>query len=207
MKDIMLSGPDGVGKSTITNAVKQSYIKESFTVRVVWLRFFHYFSKVVNFVGRLFGYSFYESYEWGRVGYHNYTGLIGYFYILSVYVDLILFQWLFSAKKMDKKESEVLIVDRYILDVMADLIVDTGKKNLVLKLFRKKAVQEMKRFKTFILYCDYELVIRRRSDIMQDKSYFKKMNAYDFLADELGVCVINTGELGVDDIVEFIKKY
>ena len=68
MKNIMLSGPDGTGKSTIASAVIKELSNENIVLVHVWLRFNHYLARVVNFLGRVSGKSYYETYSWGKSG-------------------------------------------------------------------------------------------------------------------------------------------
>ena len=200
----MLSGPDGTGKSTISLQLKNHFEEKKLTVKSTWLRFNHYFAKLVNVIGRLTGKSYYEKYEWGKVGYHEYKGLIGYLYIFAVYFDHIIFRLFLRKKNLVNNGADVLIIDRYIFDIMADLIVDTGKYELVLALFSPFAKKELKSSKSFILRCDPDIVMSRREDIKDDKSYEDKRKAYAFLAVRLNIQELDTGELSVEEIIKII---
>ena len=206
MKTIMISGPDGTGKSTITKALEMYYQSKNKSIKIVWLRFNHYFAKFVNIVGRITGKSYYENYSWGKAGYHNYHGTIGYFYILAVYCDHIIFRIFLRKKYLEDSNTDILIIDRYIIDIMADLIVDTEKKELVLKLFLPFAKKELEISNTFILKCSPEIVISRRKDIKDDKSWEVKRKAYNYLVDKLNIAEIDTGKLEVEEIVKIITK-
>jgi len=204
MKNIMISGPDGTGKSTISESLQDYYKSENMGVESVWLRFNHYFAKVVNIFGRIFGKSYYEIYSWGKAGYHDYHGIIGYFYIYAVYLDHIIFRMFLRKKYLENTDVEVLIIDRYILDIMADLIVDTSKNELVLKLFIPFAKKELEVSSAYILKCSPDIVISRRADIKDDKSWMSKRDAYVFLAEKLNIKEIDTGELSIEEIVKII---
>lgn len=206
MKKYMISGSDGTGKSTITESLKTTYESQDKTVKTVWLRFNHNFAKLVNILGRITGKSYYEEYSWGKVGYHNYSGYIGYLYIYAVFYDHLLFR-IFNRKKIfEETDCEVLIIDRYIIDIMADLIVDTNKNELIYKLFFKYAKTEITQSKVFILDCDYNIVVSRRKDIEDDKNWLKKQAAYKYLSEKLDLTIINTGENSIEDIIKIIKK-
>jgi len=202
----MISGPDGTGKSTITNALLDYYKQQNLKAETVWLRFNHYIAKFVNIVGRLLGKSYYEEYSWGKVGYHDYQGMIGYFYIFAVYCDHLIFRYFIRTKYLDRNNMDVLIIDRYILDIMADLIVDTAKKDLVITLFSPFFYKEQKHSEVFILKCNEKIVMSRRKDIKDDKSYKAKVEAYDFLAKTLSIQELDTGVMSVNELVKFIAK-
>lgn len=206
MKNIMISGSDGTGKSTIATELQKHYLKQGFTANKVWLRFNHYFAKLVNIIGRISGKSYYEEYSWGKAGYHDYKGLIGYLYIIAVYFDHILFRLFLRKKHLINNGADILIIDRYILDVMADLIVDTEKNKLVLFLFSPFAKKELKVAKVFILRCDTDIVVSRRNDIKDDKSYESKRKAYAYLAHELTIQVLDTGTQDVEEIIKVITS-
>ena len=193
----MISGPDGTGKSTI---IKE--LHNRLGVETVWLRFHHYFSKIVNMIGRISGKSYKEKYDWGMVGYHDYRGVLGIFYIFSVYVDHLLFQLLIKNRKL--KKGRTYLVDRYILDIIADLIVDTKNCKMVFFFFDRLTRKELLNFETYILECSADIVIARRGDLKDDKKYLDKINAYQIIARKYSVNTVNTGQLSVNAIVQKI---
>mgnify|MGYP003669645807 CR=1 FL=1 len=206
MKSIMLSGPDGTGKSTIIEATRKALDHEKIESKVIWLRFHHYLAKIVNGIGRLTGKSFYEKYSWGKVGYHNYNGAIGYLYIYAVFIDHIVFRIFKRPIVLKNHENITYLIDRYILDIAADLIVDTKKEKIIFKLFGKLIKKELKYSNTFILECPKELVISRRVDIIDDKKYDDKIYAYNLIAEKFNVTKLNTGKYSVDKIVTIITN-
>ena len=53
-KSIMISGPDGVGKSSIAEKLKNYYESEELSVEIVWVRF-NYYLQNYKFFGRVLG--------------------------------------------------------------------------------------------------------------------------------------------------------
>jgi len=202
---IMISGPDGTGKSTISKKLIEYYQNKNLNVKYVWLRFNHYFSKVVNFFGRMLGKSYYENYFWGRVGYHDYEGIFGKVYVYAVYLDHIIFRTFFRKRYFNNK-FDVMIVDRYIVDIMADLIVDTNEKKLIKKLFGKYLEYEKKCSDIYILECNPNVVFSRRPDVQDDKKYLKKVDAYKYLKSEFKLESLNTELLNENEIVQKIVE-
>lgn len=205
MKIFMISGADGTGKSTILNSLRECFEEDNLLVAVLWLRFNHYLARGVNFLGRVLGLSYYENYSWGKVGYHEYSGLIGYLYIFAVYIDHIIFRIFFRSKYFNSS-ADIVLVDRYILDIIADLIVDTRRSRLVLILFNSYCKAELLNCKSFVLDCDQQIVISRRSDIYYDFKYSKKLQAYKLLRRFYGLAVINTGNVDIEVAVHEIRK-
>lgn len=202
MKNIMLSGPDGTGKSTIISATQKKLEEIQIHTDIVWLRFHHYFAKLVNIIGRITGKSYREKYTWGEVGYHDYKGAIGVFYIIATYLDHQIFKFFIKNNKI--KQNRFYLIDRYILDIVADLIVDTQNEKIVFFMFDKLVRNELSNSKAFILECDYDIVISRREDIKDDKSYQKKIDAYNLISQRYNVKRLNTGENNIDEIVQQI---
>ena len=203
-KNIMLSGPDGTGKSTISDSVIKSFSDKGITYNHIWLRFNHYTAKVVNLFGRITGRSYYKKYTWGKVGYHDYNGIIGSVYIISVYLDHILFQVFFKKKNL--KSNTRYLIDRYIIDVIADLIVDTNKTKMIFAMFGPFLMNELKHTNAYILKCDKNIVIVRRPDINDDKSYDKKIVAYNQIASKFNIPQLNTGKMSIEKVVSVIVK-
>ena len=198
----MISGPDGTGKSTIIEETKKALDNNDIKSKVIWLRFHHYFAKIVNLFGRITGKSFYEKYSWGKLGYHNYDGALAYLYIIAVFIDHIIFRILIIPFVFKKKK--IYLIDRYILDIAADLIVDTKKEKIIFKLFGKLIKKELMLANTYILECPKEIVVNRRVDILDDKKYDDKIHAYNRIAEEFNVTKINTGKYSIDEIVSKI---
>lgn len=197
MNNIMISGPDGTGKSTIINRLYNVVGYE-----VVWLRFNHYLAKGMNGIGRLFGKSYREEYSWGVVGYHDYQGVFGVLYVYAVFIDQYIFRILFKNKKLNKQND--YLIDRYIVDVIADLIVDTQSTALVFKLFERQLKKELTQSRCFILKCDPLIVFSRRPDVSDDRKYLDKVSAYECIAARYNIEVIDTGINEVDWIVQKI---
>jgi len=201
LKNILLCGPDGVGKSTIAVELKSLYRKKGIPVVIVWARFHHYLQRAVNLFARMTGKSYDVTYSWGRDNYHDYQGFIGVIYIYAAFIDHIIFI-VFFKKKMFMRGA-FCIVDRYIIDIVADLIVDTNRPKLVFALFDRFISKELKNFNIFILECDVRIVESRRIDIKDDKKYLDKIKAYKLISDKYSINKINTG---VSSISENVQK-
>lgn len=206
IENIMLSGPDGTGKSTILVELQKHYQKQGLQIKPVWLRFHHYFAKLVNVLGRVTGKSYYIKYSWGKIGYHDYKGPLGILYIYAVYLDHLIFRIFLKPRVLKKEQNTIIFIDRYILDIVADLVVDTGRKKLVVSLFHSFINKELEQANTFVLTCPKEIVTKRRIDIIDDKNYDKKIDVYKFLASHYDISILNTGFLSIEDSINFISQ-
>ena len=173
MKVIQVIGPDGVGKSTICSKLSEELSLKSYKSRSVWLRFNNYISKIFNAICRVFGKSYYEQYTWGKLGYHDYQGVIGSAYIILVFIDHVFFHNFIKKSKI-KSDVDYNVIDRYVFDTVVDLYVDTGNIRLPLKLFSFFINKELAESFVYCLKCNYEIVVSRRADIADDKVYGKK---------------------------------
>lgn len=199
---VVFSGADGTGKSTIIKGYKDKLINDGFTVSVIWLRFISFFSKVVNLFGRFLGLNYVEKYTWGRIGYHDYAGWIAYVYVLAIYLDQKIFFYKFLFfHRFDKKRTNYFLYDRYLVDTIADLIVDTGKDRFILFLFSGMVRKLKSRCILFIFSCPYSTVLDRRPDIKDDKKYNLRVKAFHKLIRFFHIQRINTGVGSVEDIV------
>lgn len=203
---IMISGPDGVGKSTIIKELKAEAQLKSIDVKVSWMRFGHFFAKIINGLGRVLGKSYYETYPWGKIGYHKYKGWFGYLYSFAIYLDYNIILNFKKQKILLEAESWV-IFDRYIIDIVADLIVDIENSSFPLKLFNTALKKELDVFEAYIFVCQKDIVEKRRVDIKDDKFYEKKIAAYKVISQSFRqINMIDTGKLKIEEIVQIVIK-
>lgn len=197
----IVSGPDGSGKSTIINAYAEVLSKEEIKVKVCWLRFVSLFSKIVNMFGRLFKKSYVEKYEWGDIGYHDYSGSLGFVYIISCYIDHILYYPIFHFKNRKAIKSQTIhhIYDRYLVDTVADLIVDTGKEKFILWLFTGLVTNLKIKAKVVIITCDEKIVVSRRDDILDDKKYKLRIFAFKKIASTYNITTLDTTKGSINE--------
>lgn len=198
---IVLSGPDGTGKSTIVEGLR-CYFTSSGEVDVSWRRFGFVLARAVNLAGRAMGASYYEQTPLGPIGYHRYRGAFAVVYIVVSFVDCQLFiipKWwfrsVFSRAKMQ-------IVDRFLIDIVADLILSTENPRAVIKLFDGTLKRHVRRESCIILCCNPKTVINRRPDIAHDKSYIEKVRIYSLLRRMYRIPEIRTDKHAPESCVE-----
>lgn len=205
-KVVYILGVDGSGKTAICEALSDKLDP----CKVLWLRFCHLSSKVINAFGRLTGLSEIETYPDGtKVGYHNYSKpkFLGLLYICSVLFDLALAS-LFKVRN-DRRNN--IILDRFVYDTILDLEVDTR-----IDLFSKKIIKKYTRLllpdntNIFLLDVPSEIIIRRRPDVEHDRNFHYRFERYKELP-SLGYpvkLVSNTGSISdtVNHILEAVHE-
>ena len=200
---IVLSGADGTGKSTLVTEVRAILLSEG-SVRVTWRRFGLVFSRLLNFYGRLIGKSYYQNSPLGRIGYHSYRGYLAKLYVLSVLLDFMLFvspKWrvldFFSVSKFN-------IVDRFLIDIVADVILSTSEDRLVLRLFSRVVRMHLRRVNCFVLSCGRESVMIRRPDIQYDEAHDRKRLIYKKLRRLFNIATVHTDKLSPNECAKWI---
>jgi len=203
---IIISGADGTGKSTIVDGLSK-HLSEEGDTRTFWLRFINFSSKIINMFGRLIGKSYVERHSWGKVGYHDYDGLIGYLYIYCCYVDHLIFYpiFLFRNRRSIGSTNIHHIYDRYLLDTMADLIVDTKKDQLVLDLFFNLVKRLQSRANLIIITCNEQTIVSRRPDIKDDKKFTLRLDAFSKISATFKIRILDTSSGSIEQNIESLK--
>lgn len=131
-KLIYITGIDGSGKSTVSEHLAARLRDNGYEVNVLWLRFNHVFSKPLLGLCRLLGYTKYEKPEGIHVGYHDFykSKLISYLFIFFQYIDAVRVKYT-KILPVSRKDNSILILDRYVYDILIDVAVDTRMDNLM----------------------------------------------------------------------------
>ena len=202
---IAISGPDGVGKSSIVTfawcpCCRTLSGSASTSVQSSRLMLLCVFLAVIIM----------RKYDWGGLGYHEYSGKLGRLYIGLLCFDFLLFklihrfQW---RKYYPHSSGENLILDRYLVDVICDAIVATDNARMVLSFFSKfvRDLESTHRF--LIVTCDHDEVLQRRPDVADDKVYLRKMRAYKLVSKFYKIAVIDTSNIDLEEAIIRAKRH
>jgi thymidylate kinase len=164
-----------------------------YETKVEWLRFNHLFSKPLLAFCRLAGLTRYEMRGGIRVGYHDFhrSKLISWLFVWFQYLDAWrVLRWKIHPAMIGMKK--VLILDRYVYDILVDLIIDTRIDGLSETWLGKRLISLLPK------ECVVILIVRDEQEIMQvrpectvDDNFMKRMDLYRKLADQRHFNVID----------------
>jgi thymidylate kinase len=197
-KVIYVMGIDGSGKSTVSEHLARKLREQGFKVHVEWLRFNHVLSKPLLGLCRLIGLTRYETHDGIRVGYHDFhrSRVISWLFVLLQYLDAWRVLQL-KVKPRIKGERKILILDRYVYDILVDLMVDTGFDGLLSSRMGRTFLSLLPP-DTKLLLVDRALdkVLEARPEGRVDTNFTKRYQHYRRIAEQSTVEVLgNDGEL------------
>lgn len=195
---IYVMGIDGAGKSTVVEWLAHTLGESGRRVEVRWLRFNHFFSKPLLGFCRLMGLTRYETIRGVRVGYHDFhrSRLVSWIFIALQYLDALRVRWLWMAPRLWRSD-RILILDRFIYDILVDLMVDTRIMDLdqraigeaFCKLLPKGAL-------VLFVTRDKDKLLEVRPESNVDRNFPVRMELYHALSGRHGlVPLYNNGDL------------
>ncbi len=178
---ISISGADGCGKTTIIRSMRSMLSEFGVPSRYVWLRYNHYMSKGLLAFCRLAGFTRYEKIEGVRVGYHEFyrSKVISWSYVVLVYLDTLIAS-IIKVYIPHFLRNHVTICDRWILDILVDLELDTrirfdpsaGIGRIFVRLVPMRC-------HSFVIYRDHQALIESRRENALDRNFSKRLSLYE----------------------------
>lgn len=128
---INVTGIDGSGKTTVVEWLAESFSRMGYEVDVRWLRFNHVFTKPLLLFCRLAGLTRYETVNGIKVGYHEFyrSRLVSWLFVYLQYLDALRVYYLY-VRGGTNAVNRVLLLDRYVYDILIDIKIDTRIENL-----------------------------------------------------------------------------
>ena len=196
-KLIYVMGIDGSGKSTVSEHLAERLREQGYTVHVEWLRFNHVLSKPLLGLCRLVGLTRYETHDGIRVGYHDFhrSRVISWLFVLFQYLDALRVKH-FKILPRIKGEKDVLILDRYVYDILVDVMVDTGLDSL-----RESRIGEaflrLLPTGTRLILVNRELdkVLDARPEGRVDQNFIKRYQHYQIFSSQKNIRTIDNNGL------------
>ena len=173
------SGIDGSGKTSVIDGVSAALQKEGQKTKYIWLRYNHYLTKILLVFCKLAGLTEYHTIDGVRVGHHNFykSKVISYLFIALTYIDT-LFVTVFLVYIPRSFSNATIICDRWILDILIDLEIDTRlslNDTFVSRMFYTLIPDDAK---CFIIYRDFEPVLHAREEHKIDKNFERRYKLY-----------------------------
>lgn len=178
-----------------------------YEVSILWLRFNHVFSKPLLGLCRLLGYTKYEKPDGIHVGYHDFykSKLISYLFIFFQYIDAVRVKYTRILPAI-RKPNAVLILDRYVYDILIDVSVDTRIRHLsdtwVGRKFRSLIPEDSV---SILVWRELADVLSVRPEGNVDRNFQARYEQFDMLRRSCDINTIdNSGSL--DELLKAASK-
>lgn len=203
---VCFSGIDGSGKSSQAYELARYLRTLGFKAEVVWGRWPAFSSYLVLGVGKLLGFHKKTKEPSGYVRvipHYHAQGPLAKMYILSMLFDIHL--WYIRAKIMNFR-SNIIIFDRFILDILTDLAYETGEH--FVKEFgglAKIYIASAKKLDLSIIFdLDPQLAYKRKVDVSLSELQIKR-ELFNLIALKSGAHLIDASQRA-DQIADQILR-
>ncbi len=201
-----IAGSDGSGKTTILNDVEKELIVQSKKTKHVWIRSPKIISKPLMVYCRLVGLTKYKTINGVRYGKHEFykSNFVSWLFPILQLIDFKI-KWFFEKRKI--KSDEILLFDRFSLDTLADLMVDTRRIDLHETSIGKALINIIpNNTKILIPIVDEKNIRIRKKDTLHDEHLVYKINAYNILIEDLKIKSIDNNRV-YEEVRKDIFKY
>jgi thymidylate kinase len=176
---IYITGCDGTGKTTQARLLLEQLQAQGVRARHVWLRFPFTFSLPLLAYARLRGYSWYENESGFRHGYWDFQRS---WLMREIFPWALLLDAALAAIRhiyVPLWRGEIIVCERFALDMLVDLSVATGETGLINQLPGRLFLRLLPaRSQMIILDLDAPMVRCRRPDLSFDHRLDERLAAY-----------------------------
>jgi len=191
MSDYYITGVDGSGKTFYLKKVEDFLKDKNYKIKHIWLRSPKILSKPLMLFCRVIGLTKYNYIEGIKYGSHNFyhSKIISLIFPFLQFFD---FKLRLCFLNLKLKDQEIVLYDRYSLDTLADLMVDTHRLNLHKTWVGKQFINLIpKNTKIIILFVKEDVIRRRKIDTKYDPNLGLKIEVYNVLAKDLNLVSID----------------
>ena len=178
---IYVMGIDGSGKSTVCEFLEEHYASNGFSVKSVWLRFNHFFSKPLLAFGRISGLTEYKNVDGIRVGYHHFhrSKIVSQLFFWLQYLDARRARRVHIEPNM-AKDDQVLILDRFVYDILIDVALDIDNPEIIKEDLARKFVDLLPENTIVIpVFRDRQALLDARPESTVDTHFEQRLDLYE----------------------------
>lgn len=185
-----IAGSDGSGKTTLLKDLEKKLILNSKKTIHIWIRSPKVFSKPLMAYCRLVGLTKYKTIDGIEYGKHEFyrSFFVSWLFPILQLLDFKI-KWFFEKRKI--KPNDIVLFDRFNLDTLSDLMVDTKRMNLHKTWVGRQFINlTPNNCTSIILKVDAAVVRERKLDTLHDELLDDKIKAFQFLSKELKIKLI-----------------
>lgn len=184
---IYITGADGSGKTTFLNDIESELISQEKVAKHIWIRSPKILSKPLMAYCRLKGLTKYKTINGVVYGKHEFykSAFVSWLFPILQLFDFTI-KWFIESKGI--KSNEILLFDRFSLDTLADLMVDTNRLDLHKTWIGRSFINLIPINTTILIPIVSEDIIRnRKKDTLHDDHLKKKIEVYNILVKDLKI--------------------
>ncbi|MET2984888.1 hypothetical protein [Aureibaculum conchae] len=202
-----IAGSDGSGKTTFLLDLEKELLKKSDKITKVWIRSPKILSKPLMAYCRLIGltkYTTINGVEYCKRNLYK-SKFVSYTFPMLQLIDFNI-KWYLHKRKLNSDQT--LLLDRFVIDTLADLMVDTKRMDLHKTWIGKKFLELIpKNSKIVILKVDEEIVRVRKLDTLHDEHLGDKIKVFELLSNDLNIKLIKNNteyKLVKDKVINYL---
>jgi len=192
LRIICVSGPDGVGKTTHCKKIQSFFKQNGIQTDTVWLRQPRLLSYVIVFLSTLLGSTRIQFKNGSLQAEHRFSRykVIATLWICTQVIDAMVMSLL--SVFLPKARGKLIILDRWIPDILVDLSISTGKSRLIGSYPSNLLMRLTSDCKVIILDASLQALLSRNKDELKPSQLAKTKHFYKMLATRYGLPIVDT---------------